>query len=334
MARKLSGYDKAAIFLMSVGEEAASEIMKTLDPKDLRKIGGIITNTTTVPLDEVETVLNDFSQQFNGTNGLTLQGKAFVQKAFTKALGQEKATQVLDNLSAPGEAGLENLKWMDPRTIANAIQNEHPQIIALILSHLDPEQGTQVVMQLRESLRGQVLLRMATIEEVPPGIMQEVNDVLLNELSRVSTSSGRKISGVKMVADILNQMDRSSEQKVMESIGQESADLAEQVRKLMFVFDDLAKLDDRAIQELLKGVSKEQLVVALKAVKEEVKGKFYKNMSERAAQMMQEDLEAKGPIKLSEVEKAQQEILKAAQKLAEEGKIMIANKGAEADVLV
>jgi len=334
MARKLSGYDKAAIFLMSVGEEAASEIMKTLDPKDLRKIGGIITNTTTVPLDEVETVLSEFSQQLHGNNGLTLQGKSFVQKAFTKALGQEKATQVLDNLSSPGEASLDNLKWMDPRTIANAIQNEHPQIIALILSHLDPEQSSQVVVQFREALRSQVLLRMATIEEVPPGIMQEVNEVLLGELSRVSTTSGRKISGVKMVADILNQMDRSSEQKVMESIGQESAEMAEQVRKLMFVFDDLAKLDDRAIQELLKEINKEQLVVALKAVKEEVKAKFYKNMSERASQMLQEDLEAKGPIKLSEVEKAQQEILKAARKLAEEGKIVIASKGAETDVLV
>jgi len=334
MARKLSGHDKAAILLMSVGEEAASEIMKTLDPKDLRKIGGIITNTTTIPLDEIETVLGEFSQQLQGTSGMNLHGKAFVQKALTKALGPERATQVLDDLGDTNTTNLDYLKWMDPKIIANTIRNEHPQVIALILSHLDPDQSSQVLAHLPESLRSQALLRMATIEEVPPGIMQEVNDVLISEFSRMSTVKGRKISGTKMVADILNQMDRSSEQKMMETLGQENAELAERVRSLMFVFDDLAKLDDRALQELLKEINKDHLTIAFKAAKEEVKTKFYKNMSARAAEMFQEDLEAKGPIKLSEVEKAQQEILKVAQKLAEEGKIAIANKGGETDVLV
>jgi flagellar motor switch protein FliG len=307
--------------------------MKSLDPNDLRKIGGIISNVSDIPEDEIGSVLVEFSQSLQNKTGLRLEGKSFLQKTFTKALGHEKAVRVLENLNPPEEGNLEHLKWMDPHAIANMIKNEHPQIIALILSHLTPEQGSQVLMQLQDSLRGEVLQRMATLSEVPPGIMKEVSEILQNEMNRAAPSAGRKISGVKLAANLLNQIDPSAEQSIMNSISQQNPDLVEQIRKLMFVFDDLVQLDDRAVQEVLKEVSKEQLTVALKAAGEQVKNKFYKNMSERAVQILKEDMEARGPVKLSEVEKTQQEILKVVRKQIEEGKIVIGGKGGT-DVLV
>ena len=337
MARKLSGYDKAAILLMSVGEEAATEIIKTLDPKDLRKISSIITNTADLPADEVDFVIGEFTEQLRSRQGAAkVQGRMFLQRTLTKALGQEKAQLLLDNAGAVEEHGLDNLKWLEPKTIAETIQHEHPQIIALILSNLGPEQSSQVLMHLEEALRSQVLVRLATIEEVPNSLVKEVNDALVAQLSQIpARPSSRRISGAKLAANILNKLDRTAEQTILNNITQRNNDLAETIRQLQFVFDDLVQLDDRTMQEVLKEVNKDQLTVALKAAKEEVRNKFYKNMSERAVQMLKEDMEAKGPIKLSEVEKTQQEILKVVRKMIEEGKITLGGKGGgEGDVLV
>lgn len=333
MARKLTGPDKTAILLMTLGEDMAAEVLKNLDPKDIRKIGSLIAQRSDVPEEDVAAVLQEFSDQASKGLGLSLEGKDYLQSVLTKALGKDKATHVLETLSAAEDGGLDALKWMDAKGIAGLIRGEHPQTIALILTHLDPDQSGQVVRHLPQAVRSDVMLRMATLEEIPPGVMKEISDVLQHELNRVGATSVRKVGGVKLVADILNRLDHSSEEAVLSAISQSHPDLAEQIRQMMFVFEDLVALDDRAMQQILKDVAKEQVAIALKAAKDEVKEKFFKNMSSRAVEILKEDMEAKGPVKLSEVEKAQQGILKIAQKLAEEGKIVIGGKG-DADIMV
>jgi flagellar motor switch protein FliG len=333
MARKLSGPDKTAIFLMTLGEDMAAEVMKSLDPKDIKKIGGMIARLTDVPEEDVAQVLHEFSDQASKGMGLSIEGKDYIQNVLTKALGKERATRVLETLSAAEEGGLDSLKWMDAKAISSIIKSEHPQTVALILTHLDADQSGQVVRYLPAAMRSDVMLRMATLEEIPPGVIKEVSDVLQNEMKRVGTSAATKVGGVKLVADILNRLDHSSEEAVLASISQNRPELAEQIRQMMFVFEDLVGLDDRAMQQILKDIPKDQLAIALKAAKDSVKDKFFKNLSSRAVEILKEDMEAKGPVKLSEVEKAQQGILKVAQKLAEEGKIVIGGKG-DADVMV
>lgn len=333
MAKKLSGYEKTAIFLMTLGEDIAAEIMKNLDPKEIRLIGNIISRLSDVPQEEVDAVLTEFSENAEGGYGLSLEGKDYIQKVLTKALGNEKATRVMENLHVAEEGGIETLKWMDPRNIAAIIRNEHPQMIALILTHLETDQSGQILMQLPPALRSDVLLRMGTLEEIPPGIMKEVSEILKTELSRVGTTAGQRVGGINLVADILNKMDQAAEQQVMDKISQANAELADQIRQLMFVFDDLIKLDDRSMQEILKEVAKEQLAVALKAAKEEIKEKIFKNMSARAAQILKEDMESMGPVKLSDVEKNQMMILTIVRKLEEEGRVVVPGKG-EGEVLV
>lgn len=333
MARKLTGPDKTAILLMTLGEDMAAEVMRNLDPKDIRKIGGMIARLTDVPEEDVAVVLQEFSDQAAKGMGLSVEGKEYIQSVLTKALGKDKATRVLETLSAAEEGGLESLKWMDPKAIATMIRGEHPQTIALILSNLDTDQSGQIVRQLPANIRSDVMLRMATMDEIPPGVLKEVSEVLQDEMKRVGSASGMKVGGAKVVADILNSLDHASEEAVLSSIAQNHPELADQIRQMMFVFEDLAKLDDRAMQQLLKEIPKEALGLALKAAKDEVKEKFFKNMSGRAVEILKEDMDAKGPVKLSEVEKSQQAILKIAQKLAEEGKIVLGGKG-DADALV
>ncbi|MBI1820264.1 MAG: flagellar motor switch protein FliG [Nitrospirae bacterium] len=332
MARKLSGEEKTAIFMTLLGEDLAANVMKNLEPKDVQKIGRVISRFSDVSAEDISTVVSEFSEQASYGMGMSIGGKDYVQKVLMKALGQEKSARVMENLSSNEEGWLDSLKWMAPKAIAQMLQTDHPQTIALILIHLDPEQNSQVLTYLPEALRSDVLLRMATLEEIPPGVMKEVGEVMQKEMSRVGMASGRKVGGVKLVADLLNQMGPSSEQAILGSISQTNPELADKIRQLMFVFEDLVQLDDRHMQEVLKEVSKEQLTLALKAAKEEVKSKIYKNMSQRAGDLLKEDLEAMGPVKLSEVEKSQQAILKIVQRLVQEGKIMV-GKG-QGEILV
>lgn len=323
----LGGYDKAAIFLMSVGEDLAAEVMKSLDPKEIRKIGAMIQSLTNVSEINIRTVLREFSEKAGNEFGLSVEGKEFVQNVLEKALGPEKAKRVLESLSSPEETGLEGLKWLDPRILAGFLRFEHPQTIALIMTNLDQEQGAHTLGNLPDSLRNDVMIRMATLKEIPPGVMQDISAGLQNQMTQAGSTTGTKVGGVQMVAGILNQMERAVEQTAMEAISKNSADLADEIRQHMFIFDDLMDLDDRAMQEILKEVGKEQMALALKAAKEDLRERFFKNMSERASQMLKDDLESLGPVKLKDVEKNQQDILKIVRKLEEEGRIIIGGKG-------
>ncbi len=322
-------YYKAAILLATLGEDAASEVMKALDPKELQKLGGKITELSDIPQKDLNDVYQEFIETTDDLGGINVEGKSYIQKVLTKALGNEKADRVLDNLVDSDEGGLEALKWMDPKSIANLIKGEHPQTVALILTYLDTAQGSEILPHLPEWLRSDAMIRMATLEDIPPGVMQEIGAALQNELDHSGKTSGKskKIKGVKLVADILNQVDQASEQAIVSAITENHAELAEEIRGLMFVFDDLIELDNRSMQELMKEVNKDELALALRAAKEEIKTKFFSNMSDRASQLLKEDMEAKGPVKVSEVEKAQQMILKAAKRLADEGRVSFGEQG-------
>ncbi len=329
------GYYKAAILLTVLGEDAASEVMKTLSPKILNRIGSKITELTEVPQHDLDEIFQEFAAHVAKTGGMNVEGKAYIAKVLNKALGKEKAERIMENLVEAEESGLDTLKWMDPKGIAALIRGEHPQTIALILSYLDPSLGSEVLPFLPEALRSDVMVRMATLEDIPSGVLQEIGVALNKDLRQIGSGSGavRKVSGVKLAAAILNQIDSESEKAIMESITENQAEVAEQIRQLMFVFDDLTALDSRGMQELMKVVSKEQLGLALKATSEEMSNLIFSSMSERAAALLREDMEAKGPVKVSEVEKAQQEILKLAKTLEEAGTIVLGGKGGS-DALV
>ena len=329
-----NGYEKAAIFLLTLGEDVASEVMKNLDAKEVRLIGTYMSKATKLESNQVKSVVKEFCSVARSPESFIFGGEDYLRTVLTKAMGQEKANKVIENLAiSTEEKGLESLKWIDPSGIANLIKGEHPQTIALILAHLDPDHTGQVVTLLPEGLRADVILRMATIESITPGVINEIEEVLNKQLQMGGNVMNKKVGGPEVVASVLNYLDRSSEASILNSIEQNYPELAEKIRQMMFVFEDLINVDDRGIQEILKEAGKDELVLSIKGAGEDMKAKIFKNMSERAAQSIKEDIESKGPVRLSDIEKAQQAILKVAKKLEEEGKIVIGGKGGE-DVLV
>lgn len=327
--KKFTGHEKAAILLMAIGEDAASEILKNLDIKDIHMIGNYISNLSNVSPDDVQQIMKEFSDTASSIDGMLVGSDDYVKNVLTKALGAEKAGKVMEHLSSSTSSNLETLKFLDPRTIANFVKIEHPQTIALILTYLDPEHVGEVIAHLPEHLRSEVILRMAMIDNIPVEIIKELEETLHKELQATGTVQKRKIGGIKVVAEILNQMDRSNEEKILTMIDQSNPNLSEQIKKLMFVFDDLTDVNDVGMQEILKEVSRDDLVVALKGAGDAIKEKFLKNMSERAVELLKDDMEAKGPIRISEVEKAQQAIIKIARKLEAEGRVMLRGKSGE-----
>lgn len=331
---KQSGYEKAAILLLSLGEDVASEIMKNLEPKEIRLIGTYLAKNTRPEPVTIKAIMKEFCEVSKSPEGLLFGGEDYLRAVLTKAMGEDKANKIIENFSISSEGrGLEALKWIDPRGISNLIKNEHPQTIALILAHLDSDHAGQVLTMLPEAGRADVIFRMATIESVSPLLIKEIEEVLAQQLQLGSNIVNKKLGGAEVVASILNNMDRASESAILNNIEQNYPDLAEKIRQMMFVFEDMNKIDDRGIQAILKEVSKEDLMLALKGSGEELKNKIMKNMSTRAAQSIVEDMEAKGPVKLSDVEKSQQAILKITKRLEEEGKVVIGGKGSD-EVLV
>ncbi|MBI5607146.1 MAG: flagellar motor switch protein FliG [Deltaproteobacteria bacterium] len=320
-----SGVEKAAIFLLSIGEEAAAEIMKNLEVHQVGMISTCITRLKTIKKQDVDEIIQEVNGKIN-SGDMPLTGGDFVKKVLKKGLGEENAGKILE--LAAKETSLDALKWMAPKTLANFLIAEHPQTMALILSLLDSAQAAEVLSLMPDHLKDDVARRIATTENIPESAISELEEVLKGQLE-MKKSKGRKIGGIKTVAEILNHSDRSTEQMILEKMEKENQKLADSIRQLMFVFDDLVQVDDKGIQMILKEIRTEDLSLALKTASSSLKEKILKNMSQRAAQILKEEMELKGPAKVSEVEKAQQNIVKIARKLETEGKIMIAGRGGE-----
>lgn len=328
MAVQLSGEQKAAILLRAIGEDAAAMVMRNLDPKEIRKLGSFMTDTANITQEEEQSVMGDF-EKASAAGEVSFHGKEYIKTILTKALGPEKAARLLESMNSRVYPGLDALKWVDAKAVSQMIKIEHPQTISLIMAHMESEQAGQVMIGLPPDLRADVALRLATMEEVQPEVLEELSGSLQDLLVASTGAHALTVGGSKVIADILTRVDKATEGGIMAKIAERNQSLADAIRALMFVFDDLIKLDDRGMQELMKEVSKEDLPVALRGASPDVKDKFLKNMSSRAAEMLKEDMELRGPAKVADVERAQQNILKVCRKLEEEGRIVISGAGEE-----
>ncbi|MEK7773587.1 MAG: flagellar motor switch protein FliG [Deltaproteobacteria bacterium] len=333
MRDRFSGLEKAALLLMHMGQELASEVCKHLSHAEVQLLGATMVNKESVYMESGKQVVKEFLN-FRENGEVIVEGLEFAKSVITKSLGADKAQNIIDQISRESTGGgIDTLKWMDPAIVANVIKSEHPQIIALILSHLDPERAAQVLLHIPEDrLRGEIMLRVSTLKRVPQAALKDLEVLLSEQLLSADSGFGSTIEGVKIAAEILNQMEPKSEVGIMDVIEKASPDLAVKIQEKMFVFSDLITIDDKGMQLIIKELGTDVLGLALKGSDESIKGKFLQNMSERAAEMLREDMDAKGPVKLSDVEKAQQEIIKIARRLEQEGKIIRAGKGG--DVLV
>ena len=327
---KMTGPKKAAILLLALGEDAAADVMKNLEEAEIQQVGYYMSRFTDVSPEELDIVLEEFYRNsVMADEGVNISSSPdFVKNALTKALGADRAKELSDNLRAgEEEAGLEALRYAEPIMIANYIRTEHPQTIALILSYLkNAEQSSAVLREMPESLQADILYRMAVIESIPPGVISEMNEVLTEEMQSAG-SMATSVGGVEPVAEILNSVDKATETRILASIEETNPDLAEQIRELMFTFEDMALIDAKQMQLVMKDVDQADMVLALKTASDAVKELIFGSMSSRAAEMVREDLENLGPAKLSDVEAAQQKIIKVVKKLEEAGTITIAGAG-------
>jgi len=328
----LTGVQRAAIVLLSLGEQQAAEVLKHMGAKEVQKLGVAMTSVGDVSRETVARVFDEFVDVLAQPSGLGAGADDYVRAVLTQALGEERASSLIDRiLHGRNTSGLDTLKWMEPRAIAELVRNEHPQIIAIVLAHLDGDQAAEVLKCLPERVRVDVLLRLATLDGIPPHALNELNDVMTRQFSGSQNIKSSSVGGVKVAANILNFMDSGQEEALLSAIAEVDGDLSVQIRDLMFVFDNLADLDDRAMQAVLREVSSEQLALALRGAEARVRQKITSNMSQRAAQILIEDMEARGPVRLAEVEAAQKEILAIVRRMAENGDITLA---AKAEVLI
>lgn len=324
------GIENSAILLMSLGEEEAAEVLKFLGPKDVQRIGHAMSKLKAVTKDRIEAVLGSFAEQAEQQSSIGGDTDGYVRNVLTKALGDDKAGFLLDRILQGGDsAGIESLKWMDAGSVAELIKNEHPQIIASILVHLERDQASEILSHFVERLRNDVILRIATLDGIQPAALRELNDVLAKVLAGADSVKKAALGGVRAAAEILNFMGTAHETVVIEAVKEYDGELAQKILDEMFVFENLLDVDDRGIQSLLREIQSESLIVALKGASEALREKVFKNMSQRAAEMLRDDLEAKGPVRVSEVESEQKEILKIVRRMADEGTIVLGGKGEE-----
>lgn len=323
------GVMKSAVLMLALGENEAAEVMKYLSPKEVQKLGSAMATLKSVGREQVETTVKDFLAVADESSDFGLDSDEYIRSVLNKALG-DKASSVLDRiLQNRDSSGIESLKWMDAPSVADLVMNEHPQIIATILVHLDADHASEILSQFTERLRQDTLLRIATLDGVQPTALNELNDVLSKLLSGNENLKKQSMGGVKVAAEIMNYFSGDVEATAMESLKSYDEDLAQQIMDTMFVFDDIIGIDDKGIQVMLREVQSETLIIALKGTTAEMREKIFKNMSSRAAEMMREDLESKGPVKLSEVEAQQKQMLQVVRRLADEGQIMIGGKGGD-----
>ena len=327
---KLDGVEKAAILLLSLSEEDAAQILKHLEPKQVQKVGLAMAQTTDLNQAKIAAVHRRFIEQIQNFSTIGFQSEEFIKRALTAALGEEKAANLIDQIVLGGGArGLDSLKWMDSKQVANIIRNEHPQIQTIVLSYLEPEQSAEILSQFPEKVRLDLTMRIANLEEVQPAALQELNEIMEKQFAGQAGAQTAKMGGLKAAADILNYLDTNLEGQLMDAIREHDEEMAQQIQDLMFVFENLIDVDDRGIQTILREVQQDVLMKALKGTDENLKEKIFKNMSKRAAELLQDDLEAMGPVRVSEVETAQKEILSMARRLSDAGEIMLGGGGGE-----
>ena len=328
------GIERSAILLMSLGEEEAAEVFKHLAPKEVQKLGTAMAALRNVQRTRVETVLDDFRREAEGQSGLGGDSSEYIKAVLNKALGSDRAANLIERILHGGDtAGIESLKWMDAAAVSELIKNEHPQIIATVLVHLDRDQASEILSFFVERMRCDVILRIATLDGIQPTALKDLNEVLTRLLTGSSNSIKKAaMGGTRVAAEILNFMPAALETTVIATVRDFDPEIAQKIQDAMFTFDNVNDLDDRAIQLLLREVQSESLIVALKGANVELRERIFKNMSSRASEMLREDLEAKGPVRISEVEAEQKEILKIVRRLADEGQIALGGKGEEAFV--
>ena len=328
-----TGLANSAILLLSVGEEEAAQVMKHLSPKEVQKIGQAMARLEGVTRDRIEQVLQTFHQHAGQHSSLGTGNDDYIRSVLIRALGDDKAAYLLDRILSSGDAsGIESLKWMDAPSVAELIGSEHPQIVASILVHLERDHASDILSNLNEPMRNDVILRIATLDSIQPTALRELNDCLSKLLSGGAPVRKRPLGGIRTTADILNCMGSSIEAAVIEAVKGHDADLAQKIVDEMFVFENLLDVDDRGIQALLREIQSESLIVALRGCNETLREKIFKNMSQRAAEMLRDDLEAKGPVRVAEVEAQQKEILKVVRRMAEDGTIALGGGGEAAYV--
>jgi flagellar motor switch protein FliG len=325
-----NGTERAAILLLTLGEQEAAQVLKHMAAREVQRIGTAMARLTNVSRQEVSEVLANFSNDAETQTSVGVGSDEFLRRVLVEALGADKASSVIERINiGPSSKGLEALKWMDSRSVAELIRHEHPQIIAIVLAYLDADQAAAILAELPQTIRPDVVMRIAMLDGVQPSALTELDDIMEKQFAGKSSGKRSALGGAKAAADIINGLDPSDEQPLMESISKSDEALGARIQDLIFVFDNLMDVDDRGMQELLRQVPSDKLLIAMKGAEETLKAKIFKNMSQRAAEMLKDDLEAKGPVKLSEVEAAQKEIVAQARKLAEDGTIALGGKGEE-----
>lgn len=320
----LKKLERAAILLMTLGEKDAAEILKHMGPKEVQRIGTAMASLSNINQTQVEGVVSEFMEAVSGQTGLGMGVDSYIRNMLVQALGGDKANALIDRILLGGNTtGLDSLKWMEPRQVSDLIRHEHPQIQAIVISYLDPDQSAEILSNFDEKVRLDIVMRVAALEAVQPAALQELNDILERQFSGKAGAQTTSIGGVQTAANIVNFVDSTIASELLERIGEVDEDLSTRIQDLMFVFDDLGDVDDRGIQVLLREVSSELLVVALKGADPKVQDKVFRNMSKRASELLRDDLEAKGPVKVSEVEGAQKEILTIARRLADAGELVL-----------
>ncbi len=327
---KLEGVEKAAILLLSLSEEDAAQILKHLEPKQVQKLGTEMAKVDDMTQTKITAVHKHFIEEIQNYSTIGFQSQDFVKRALTAALGEDKAANLIDQiLMGSGAKGLDSLKWMDSKQVASIIRNEHPQIQTIVLSYLEPEQSAEILAQFPEKVRLDLLMRIANLEEVQPAALQELNEIMEKQFAGQAGTQAAKMGGLKSAANIMNYLDTAIEGQLMDAIREQDEEMSQQIQDLMFVFDNLVDVDDKGIQAVLREVQQDALLKAIKGADEELKDKIMRNMSKRAAEMLNDDLEALGPVRISEVETAQKEILSVARRLSDSGEIMLGGGGGE-----
>ncbi|MBT4963613.1 MAG: flagellar motor switch protein FliG [Francisellaceae bacterium] len=329
MNSNMAGLEKAAIFLMNLENSDAAEIIKYLTPKQIQKLGVAMSSLSNVDKSDVDSVIHEFVNDVGGQTSIGIDAQAHIKDVVVGALGEDKAKSVLDRiLTGADTKGLDSFKWMEPKSIAEIIKVEHPQIQAIVLSYLDADQAAEVFSHMDgQRNRSELLMRISKLESVQPNAIKELNDIMEKEVMKSASGSAKYIGGTQCAANILNHLDTSLETDIIEDIKKHDPELSQDIQDLMFVFDNLLDVDDRGIQALLREVSTESLILALKGSDTAIKEKVFNNMSKRAAELLADDLEAKGPVKVSEVEQAQKEILEIARRMEDAGEISLGGRG-------